>query len=257
MWKINLQLFAGEDEQNPTEEVEASSVDATEEEDDDVDFEDGEVEEDTSEKQKKQKNNEYAQKRIKAKKEEERRLEEEKRKEFLRGVQKGNEGKNRFTGREIKDEEDLQEFELMLEMEEKGLDPVEDYAEYVKEKRRAERLAENQKNAEAMEAENRSREDVKQFCEKYDEDTAKKIFQDKAFLKFSEGLLGLVPLTVIYEKYLDTQVNTETQAEKLAMEKDARRKASSGGLTENPAPARKSFSEMTPEEFRAFQNSLL
>ena len=44
MWKLLLQLFA-EDEQNPTEEVEAGSVDATEEE---VEFsETEEVEENT------------------------------------------------------------------------------------------------------------------------------------------------------------------------------------------------------------------
>jgi hypothetical protein len=252
MWKLNLQLFA-EDEQNPAEVAEAESVEAT---DEDVEFEDSEDE--VTEKQTKQKNNEYAQKRIKARREaEQKQLEEERRKAFLQGVQKGNEGKNRFTGREIKDEEDLQEFELMLEMEEKGLDPVDDYTEYVKEKRRAERQAEAQKNLEATEAQKRSTEDVKQFCEKYDQTTAQKIFQDKGFLKFAEGMLGLVPLTTIYEKYLDTQLSTETQAEKLALEKDARRKASSGSLTEKPAPARKPFSEMTSEEFRAFQNSLL
>lgn len=252
MWKLNLQLFA-ENEQNPAPEAEAESVEATDEE---VEFEDSE--EEVTEKQTKQKNNEYAQKRIKAKKEaEQKQLAEEKRKEFLRGVQKANEGKNRFTGRPIRDEEDLQEFETMLEMEEKGLDPVEEYTEYVKEKRRAERQAEAEKNMQEMEAEKRSQEDVKLFCEKYDQATAEKIFQDKGFLKFADGLLGVVPLTTVYEKYLDTQIKTETQAEKLALEKDARRKASSGGLTENPAPARKSFSEMTDEEFKAFQNSLL
>lgn len=255
MWKFNLQLFA-EDEQNPTPEVEASSVDATE---DDVDFDDEaqEEQEETSTQQTKKQNNEYAQKRIKAKKEAEQKLAEEKRKEFLRGVQSGNGGKNRFTGKEIKDEEDLAEFELMLEMEDKGLDPIDDYADYIKEKKRAERLAESQKNQEEMEAEQKSQEDINRFCEKYDKETAQKLFQNKEFVKFSEGLLGLVPLTVIYEKFVETQAYTETNAERMAMEKDARRKASTGGLTETPQPARKSFKEMTSEEFKAFQSSLL
>ena len=253
MWKLLLQLFA-EDEQNPTEEVEAGSVDATEEE---VEFSETEEVEENTQQQTKKQNNEYAQKRIKAKREAEQKLAEEKRKEFLRGVQSANEGKNRFTGREIKDEEDLIEFETMLEMEKKGLDPVEDYSEYVKERRRAEKQAEAQKNQAEMEAEQKSQEDIDRFCEKYDKETAQKIFQDKKFVEFSKDLLGFVPLTVIYEKYTQIQVSTETKAEKLAMEKDARRKSSTGGLTETPQPARKRFSEMTSEEFKAFQEKLL
>ena len=255
MWKFLLQLFA-EDEQNPTEEVEASSVDATE--DDEVEFDDTseEEQEDTTQQTKKQ-NNEYAQRRIKAKKEAEQRLAEEKRKEFLRGVQVSNEGRNRFTGKQINDEEDLAEFELMLEMEQKGLDPIDDYADYIKEKKRAERQADIEKNKQQLEAEQRSREDIQQFCEKYDKETAQKLFQNKAFLKFSEGLLGTAPLTVIYEKFVDTQASAETKAERLAAEKDARRRASTGSLTETAPAAMKSFKEMTAEEFRAFQAKLL
>lgn len=256
MWKFNLQLFA-ENEQIPTQEVEASSVDATEEEDVEFDEEVVEQEEQQTTQQTKKQNNEYAQKRIKAKKEAEQKMADEKRKEFLRGVQTGNGGKNRFTGKEIKDEEDLAEFEVMLEMEGKGLDPVDDYAEYIKERRRAERQAEAQRNQQEMEAEQKSQEDINRFCEKYDKETAQKIFQNKEFIKFSEGLLGLVPLTVIYEKFVETQATTETHAEKLLMEKDARRKASSGSLTETLPPQRKSFKEMTKEEFKAFQAGLL
>lgn len=264
MWKLLLQLFA-EDEQTPTEEVEASSVDATED-DDDIDFNDIEEDDDDidleeddikPQQSKKQQNKEYAQKRIKAKKEAEEKLAKEKRDEFLRGVQFGNDGKNRFTGREIKDEEDLAELELMLEMEKKGLDPLEDYTEYLKEKRREERKAElERKNAEAQ-AEKESQEDIDKFYEKYSKEKAQELFKDKNFLRFSDGLLGAVPLTVIYEKFQETKNVTETQAEKLAREKDARRKSSSGSLTENQQPQRKPFSEMTDEEFRAFQNSLL
>jgi hypothetical protein len=249
MWKLLLQLFA-EDEHNPTEEVEASSVDATEE---DVEFDDGEQ----TPQQTKQKNNEYAQRRIKAKKEAEQRLAEEKRQEFLRGVRSANEGRNRFTGREIVDEEDLQEFETMLEMEKKGLDPVEDYSEYVKERRREERKAEFQRNQQEEEANAKSREDIQEFLQKYDKETAEKLFQNKDFIAFSDGLLGVVPLTTVYEKFLGTQTNIEAKAEKLAMEKDARRLSSSGGLTEAPQPSRKKFSEMTSEEFKAFQERLL
>ena len=251
MWKLKLQLFAEDDEQNPTEEVEASSVDATEEED--VEFEDSEE----AKEQTKQKNNEFAQRRIRAKKEAEQKLIDEKRKEFLRGVQTANGGKNRFTGRDIKDDEDLAEFELMLEMDQKGLDPVDDFHEYVKQKKREERQAELQRNQQELEAQNRSREDVQLFLEKYDQETAEKLFQNKDFKNFAEGLLGVVPLTTIYEKFVGTQTTIETQAERLAMQKDARRQASSGGLTENPAPVRKKFSEMTSEEFKAFQSRLL
>lgn len=261
MWKLLLQMFAEEDEQNPAEEAEASSVDATEE-DDDVDFIDvedkeDEVNEEEKPQQTKKQNNEYAQKRIKAKKEAEEKIAKEKRDEFLRGVKFGNNGKNRFTGREIKDEEDLAELEVMLEMEEKGLDPVEDYVEYMKDKRRAERKVELEKNKEILEAEQKSQEDINDFCKKYDQETAQKLFTNKDFLDFSEGLLGSVPLTVIYEKFQKTQIATENQANKLAREKDARRKASTGGLTEAKPVSSKPFSEMTKEEFKAFQDSLL
>lgn len=254
MWKLLLQLFA-QGEQNPTEEVEASSVDATEE----VDFEEGTEEEaeetpETKPQQTKKQNNEYAQKRIKAK---EQKLAEEKRKEFLRGVQTGGEGKNRFTGKNIVDEEDLAEFEIMLEMEEKGLDPVEDFLEYTKNKRREAKQAEAQRNQQEMEAEQKTQEDIDRFCEKYGKETAQNLFSNEEFKKFAEGFLGYVPLTVIYEKFTETQAGFETHAEKLVMEKEARRKSSTGGLTETPPPARKSFKDMTREEFLAFQKGIL
>ena len=260
--KLLLQLFAEDESEEPTEEVEDPSEDDEEEgelnldDDDEVEEEDVEEKPETSTKKKKQENYNNAQLRIQ-KREEKRKAEEKlKRDGYIEGIKKSSNGKNRFTGKSIQDEFDVEEYETMLEMEEKGLDPIEDYSDYIKTKQRAERQKQLETEAEQQNQQQKIETDLNSFVSKYGRETAEKILNDKEFNKFSEGLLGTVPLEVVYEKFLNVQTALETKAEKLVIEKEARRTSSTKKLGNNNEPTKKNFKEMTDEEFANFLNGL-
>lgn len=261
---LMLQLFA-ESEETPTEEAtptenveEDNTEENTSEETETEETENKEekkVEEKkkTPEDEERERNKKNAQRRIleRQKKQEEERskqLETEKRKSYIEGVKKSTNGVNKFTEKPIVDEDDVEEYELMLELERKGKDPIADYHEAVKEKMRADkqrRLAEEQAKSKA---ESDLNEDVDAFIKKYGKETAQKIGNDEAFMDFANDFLGKVPLTTVYEKYLAMQAKIESKSEEKALEKDARR-ASSPGAPGKANETPKSFKDLTPEEF--------
>ena len=260
--KLLLQLFAEDESEEPTDEVENPSEEDDDEGelnlDEDSEDEAEEVEEvkpDTT-KKKKQENYNNAQLRLQ-KKEEKRKAEEKlKRDGYIEGIKKSSNGKNRFTGKTIEDEFDVEEYETMLEMEEKGLDPLEDYSDYIKTKQRAERQKQLETEAEQQTQKQKIESDLNSFVSKYGRETAEKILNDTEFNKFSEGLLGSVPLEVIYEKFLTVQTTLETKAEKMVIEKEARRTSSTKKLGNSNEPAKKSFKEMSDEEFAEFLKNI-
>lgn len=265
-----IQIFAeGEDDEvEPTEDDEVEVVDEGEEEvdedndsgaedDEEVEFDDSEEEEEPkkeevkedkpqNEKERKSKNYNAAKERIEARKKKE--LEQAKRQSYIEGVKKSTGGINRFTNEKIVDEIDVQIFETMCEMEEQGLDPVEDYHKYAAKIERQRRQQEAQALASKEAEQKKIDEEMHDFVESYGQDTVKKILDDEAFAEFSEDLLGNIPIKKIYERFLKYNAKSEAKAEKLALEKDARRKASSGALGKKEK-AVKSFQDMTPEEF--------
>lgn len=263
--KLYLQLFAeneNETEETPTEEVEQAETEA--EETENVDFEDTE----NSEEQETEKPKENVEKPAKNKKMEnmlnaQRRLEEKQkqreaeiaRNAKVEAVKKVSGGKNKFTGETIKDEYDVAEYEIMLELEAQGKDVLEEYPKVIKEKQRQERL-EAQKALEEKEANDKKiYEDINSFTEKYGEDTVKEILSDEDFTEFADVLIGYVPLTIIYERYKRNQERIEKQVEEKLLKKEAR-KRSSPGVPGNSHSKPKSFADMTDEEFREFSKSV-
>lgn len=259
--KLLLQMFAEDESDEPTEEVENPSEEDDEEGELNLDDEESEEpveeeQEDTTTKKKRQENYNNAQLRLQ-KKEEKRKAEEKlKRDGYIEGIKKSSNGRNRFTGKAIQDEFDVEEYETMLEMEEKGLDPIEDYSDYVKTKQRAERQKQLETEAEQQDQQEKIKTDLNSFVSKYGRETAEKILNDKEFNKFSEGLLGSVPLELIYEKFLNVQATLETRAEKMVIEKEARRTSSTKKLGNSNEPASKSIKDMSDEEFAEFLNSI-
>lgn len=260
---LNLQWFAEDEdktEDTPTEQVENENVESEDSENGDSEEsekeekkEEEKPKEKTPEELEKERNKKNAQRRIleRQKKQEEERskqVEVEKRKSYIEGVKKSTNGVNKFTEKPIVDEDDVEEYELMLELEAKGKDPIADYYEAVKEKIRAQkqqRIAEEQAKTKA---EDDLSADVDAFIKKYGNETAQKIGNDEAFMDFANDFLGKVPLTLVYEKYLAMQAKIETKSEEKAIEKDARR-ASSPGAPGKSNPTPKSFKDLTPEEF--------
>lgn len=275
---LQLQLFAGEDsEKEPTETVENEEIDETDDldenfdEDDDFDFDDTEDEEETEEvedkkvsndkvkshvdtiKNQKKQNYNNAKARIERRRQEE--LNKAKREAYIEGIKKSTNGINSFTGEPIKDEADIEIYETMCEMSEKGLDPVDDFYKYTAEKRRNEKEQIRIQN-EAKEKENEKlNTEIAEFINAYGEETLKKVLNDADFDEFSKDLVGAIPLKVIYDKFLRVSAKTETKAEELAIKKDARRKSSSGALGKKSTTT-SSILDLSPEEFQKAINEI-
>lgn len=262
---LNIQLFAEEEEQaeseaTPTEQVEeqeTEQIEAQEEQPNEEQAEEPKVEkkaENAPKNEEKERNKQNAQRRIQERQkrqEEERKkqFESEKRKSYIEGVKKSTNGVNKFTNQPIVDEDDVEEYELMLELESKGKDPIADYYQAVKEKTRAQK----QKQLQEIEAQNKAEEsrnaDIDAFIDKYGIETAQKISSDDEFMEFADGMLGTTPLTTIYEKFLAVQAKIEAKSEQKTIEKEARRMSSPGAPGKANTTPKDDWENLTPEEF--------
>lgn len=273
--KFNLQLFAyGENE--PTEEpVENQEVEELEDLDDDfeeeeINFTDDEddeeeleekdkVDKDIVEKHKetlknqKQQNYNNAKARIERRRQEE--LAKAKREAYIEGIKKSTNGVNSFTGQPIKDDVDVEVYETMCEMTEKGLDPVDDYYKYTAEKRRQEKEQLRLQNEQKEQENEKLNSEINDFINAYGKDTFEKILKDNDFDEFSKDLIGAIPLKTIYDRFLKYNAKMENKAEELAIKKDARRRSSSGALGKKSNPS-SSILDLSPEEFQKAINEI-
>lgn len=146
---------------------------------------------------------------------------------------------NKFTKEKINDREDLETYKTMLEMEEKGLDPIEDYAKYVTGKRKAERAeSESRKRGE----DEYFKLDTDMLVEAYGVAEAKKILEDEKFMTYFEKISeerkdkGRISILAAKAKYdrenaADAEKKRNEEAAKLAKEKVARALANDGTST--------------------------
>ena len=269
MKKLNLylQLFAENNEETPTEEVETNE-ELQKEETEEVDFEDSENVDDQEDNKENKEQEEKPKKSTKNTKTEnmlnaQRRLEEKQRRKEqeiasqtkIDTVKKISGGKNKFTGEPIIDEYDVAEYEIMLEIEASGKDVLEEYPKIIKERQRQERLKIQKEQEEKEANDKRIQDDIASFNEKYGSDIANQILHDDEFIEFADDLLGLVPLTTIYERYQNQKSLIEKKAEDKLLKKEAR-KRSSPGVPGNKQTKNFSFSDMTDEEFHEFVLSM-
>jgi len=283
---FNIQLFADDEviENTPTEQVEGTPTTTNAEGEDEPNFEDGSQDDENTEEPKKNEknqkndasntNNANAQKRLelKAKREkekEERRIAEEQKKRereiTLKAYKDATGSLNRFTNEPIEDEDDVEEYKIMLQLEKEGKDPIEDYPKYIKEQRRKERLEEQKKLDEQRSLNEKMEQEKIEFDKLYGDGALEKAFSDEEFIKFAKDMIdeGTTPRTA-YKYFLNYKkekenINNEIEAkaQDLAIEKDARRQASSGSLSGGNMSRPKTINELSDEEFRALQERAL
>lgn len=158
-------------------------------------------------------------------------------------------GKNPYTGEEMKDSSDVREFELMREIEKKGGDPVADYAKHVKERERADKAAKEKADSDAA----WYQKDYEDFSKKHPEADFEKLSQDPTFIKFSDGKVGRIPLSKIYEDFIDVTSEYDKKAEEKARQILANNKATPGALSggsssDNGYYTREQVQKMTQKE---------
>lgn len=159
-----------------------------------------------------------------------RRREEERQKELKstreQAIIEALDGKNPFTGEEMKDSTDVDEYLAMKEISRQGGDPLADFSKFQKRKER--------EKAEAAAKEEQSREwfrkDKEDFQAKYPKINLETLVQDKQFKAFADGKVGNIPLTDIYESYIEVMQEYKRQARAMARQLVANKKASPGAL---------------------------
>ena len=210
----------------------------TEKETNDVEFSDGaQKAAEPKQTQTKEENREFARKRREA--EREALIKETRQKAIIEVLG----GKNPFTGDEMKDSLDVEEYLAMREIEREGGDPVADYAKFRKKRERidAQRAQSERERADWY---RRDRED---FITAHPDVSLEELIADERFRSFAKGKVGDVPMKEIYADFVALTGHYEENARRMASQMLANKKASPGALSTSQSPESDYF---TPEEVK-------
>lgn len=168
---------------------------------------------------------------------------------YERGIREGRVAafsgkKNEYTGQPIKDEYDLEVYETMRKIEEKGGDPVADFASEMAERRRQEAMKANER----VQTEQKYQTELVEFAKEMPDVDLKVLFNDPKFRTFARGKLGVMSLKEVYADYSTLTATAENDAELKAKRIVAKQKASPGALGAG-APAEKSIENLSDDEF--------
>lgn len=150
---------------------------------------------------------------------------------------------NPYTGEEMKDSRDVEEYLIMKEIEKKGGDPISDFSKFHKEKAR-------ERDTRASEEATRTewyRRDREAFLAKHPDVNLRDLIEDEGFKLFAEGKTGNQPLAEIYEGYRMLMGGQTKQAKEIAARMLANKRASPGALSSFDGGAGDYFS---PEQVR-------
>lgn len=236
-----------EEEIEETEETEESEETESSSEKDEEKNPENQVEKDEQEKaNKKEQNRLNAERRKKEKAKREAELEE---KGYNKALKESIDGVNPYTNKPIVDDVDMQIYKDMRELEKQGKDPINDYADYVAEKSRKQLKEEQLKKQQ----EDYATKDIDDFSKSHPDIDVSKLLNDEHFSSFADGKLGVQPLTKIYENFIKFESFYEKKAEndsnEKAIKKFSRTQSSIGPMKSPGEPKKKSFKEMSDEEF--------
>lgn len=139
-------------------------------------------------------------------------------------------GINPYTGENMKDSTDVEEYLLMREIDTNGGDPLSDYSKHLKAKQRESAEKQSKEDAE----QEWYRKDRDAFVKKYPDVDIGELINDEQFIDYSSGKVGEIPLSQIYEGYvrmLDKLMSdAQRSADTKARQQLANAKASPGPL---------------------------
>ena len=161
--------------------------------------------------------------------------------------------KNPYTGGEMRDAEDIEEYLLQKEISENGGDPVADLASYRKQKAREKREAEETK----AEGKQRMATEVNEFREKFPDVNMTELLRDEDFAEYAEGKLGKKSISEVYGAYLShverlSGKRTDSGEERKQAQAAANQKASVGSLKSSHKESQDYY---TPDQVRAMSRA--
>jgi len=157
-------------------------------------------------------------------------------------------GKNPFTGGDMVDQEDVEEYLLQKEIEKSGGDPVSDLAAYRKQKSREKREAEEKGEADKE----RTAREMGEFRDKYPDIDLGELFENEDFRDYADGKLGRKSISEVYagfmgfKKKLGGARDEKEDAKKAQVA--ANQKASVGSLASSHKESQDFY---TPDQVRA------
>lgn len=205
--------------------------------------------------QSKEENSKYRQARIKAEKEAEKKIEAARKEAYEQGLKQGKVqtyiGKqNPYTGKEIKDSYDVDEYLDMYDLDSKGQDPIEGYRELQKQKAREEAEKKIKADEEAKK-QKWYQDDTNAFLDKYSAEKLQELKEDKDFLSFAEGKIGNVALSEIYENYKKLISKFENKSIETAKQIVANNAATPGSVEEGE-PQTMDWNKMSKKDFEKY-----
>ena len=170
---------------------------------------------------------------------------------FKRGRFEAFKGKiNPYTGQVIQDIQDVEMYETMYNMDQKGVDPtkpenlVTEFANMGRQKElEQQQKAEQQKKAE---------QEISEFVQKYPSVKVEELLEDKHFSAFAKGKLGDKTITEIYDNYQEfiqeIKKDERKTAINIAKQTIANANSSPGSLS-NGAADEVNYENMSKEDF--------
>ena len=152
---------------------------------------------------------------------------------------------NPYTGDPITDETDLEQYKVMKELDEKGVDPLKGFAKAWADLTRSEMSKREQAQAKKAEEAQQAQKEVDDLVAAYPGLDVPALVKDDAFQKFASGKYGRWTLTEIYETY---KAKDGRQAESKPRAKSS--PSSMAGGTSEP----KSITDMTDDEFLRYRS---
>ena len=209
----------------------------------------------TKEPQSDEDNSKYRLARIKAEKEAEKKIEQARKEAYEQGLKQGKVDsyigrQNPYTGKEIKDNYDVQEYLDMYELDSKGQDPIDGYRELQKQRARDE--AERKIKADEEEKQKQwYADDTKDFVDKYSSEKLQELTKDEDFNLFANGKVGKVPLAQIYEDYQKLIGKYEKKSVETAKQIVANNTTTPGGIEETEVQEF-NWDSMSDEQFEKY-----
>ena len=200
-------------------------------------------------------NSKYRQARIKAEREAEKKIEQARKEAYEQGLKQGKVQsyigrQNPYTGKEIKDDYDVQEYLDMYELDSKGEDPIDGYRELQKQKARDEAERKIKADEEAKQKQ-WYEDDTKDFVEKYSSEKLQELTKDEDFNLFANGKVGKVPLAQIYEDYQKLISKYEKKSVETAKQLVANN-ATTPGAIEETETQELNWNSMSKEQFEEY-----
>jgi hypothetical protein len=145
------------------------------------------------------------------------------------GVIEGLGGTNPYTGEKIEDDIDYELYQEMKDAESKGFNPnnTNDMLKY----RKQVKLEAKKQEEELTQANLKTQNDISEFKKSNPNVDVKELLENEEFQEFSDGMLGVIPLATIYDKFTRSNSVAKKQAEEIAINEKARRASSAGSLT--------------------------